>query len=104
MTLEDKKKVLQNNLKHIRTLLGLGVQDLADLLDVTRQTVNNLEIGKTKITRIQYYAIMFMLEREIFPKLDAETMAMIDKLLSVPVIDRKLRHEYYYTLVFEESK
>lgn len=48
---------LQDNLMLLRITANWSVQDLADKLDVTRQTVNNLEIKKTTMTKIQYLAI-----------------------------------------------
>lgn len=56
---------LQSNLPLLRTSANWSVQDLSNKLDITRQTTNNLENRKTKMSRIQYLAIRSVLEYEI---------------------------------------
>jgi molybdate-binding protein/DNA-binding XRE family transcriptional regulator len=41
-----KQEVLRNNLKQIRTRLGMSQQDLANLANVTRQTISGVESGQ----------------------------------------------------------
>ncbi|PMB06412.1 hypothetical protein CEN49_15565, partial [Fischerella thermalis CCMEE 5273] len=41
-----KQEVLRNNLKQIRTRLGMNQQDLANLAGVTRQTISGVESGQ----------------------------------------------------------
>lgn len=41
-----KQEVLRNNLKQIRTRLGMSQQDLANLAGVTRQTISGVESGQ----------------------------------------------------------
>lgn len=38
--------VLQNNLKEVRTELGLSQQKLADLVGVSRNTISSIETGQ----------------------------------------------------------
>ncbi|MCM1024584.1 MAG: helix-turn-helix domain-containing protein [Prevotella sp.] len=48
---------LQKSLRLIRQSLKLGVQEFADLIGVTRQTVNNLESQKSQMSVTQFVAI-----------------------------------------------
>ena len=41
-----KQEILRNNLKQIRTRLGINQQDLANLAGVTRQTISGVESGQ----------------------------------------------------------
>lgn len=38
--------ILQNNLKEVRTALGLSQQKLADLVGVSRNTISSIETGQ----------------------------------------------------------
>ena len=42
----DTKLVLHNRLKEIRTVHGLSQQALADMVGVSRQTINSIEKGE----------------------------------------------------------
>jgi DNA-binding XRE family transcriptional regulator len=53
---------IQNSLKFIRPLLGLTVQGMAELIGLTRQTINNLESKRTTITTIQCIAICAVID------------------------------------------
>ena len=44
---------MQVSLKQIRQVLGFGVQEFGDLIGLTRQTINNLETQKNKMSSIQ---------------------------------------------------
>jgi len=48
---------MQASLKQIRQVLGFGVQEFGDLIGLTRQTINNLETQKNKMSSIQYIAV-----------------------------------------------
>ena len=67
MTTEQKKQVkrLQDNLFAIRKLAGWTADDLGKMLDVTKQTIYNLERGKPKMSLIQYLAIRALIDDEI---------------------------------------
>lgn len=56
---------LQNNLYTIRQLAGWSADELGNLLDVTRQTVYNLERGNPKMSWVQYLAIRKIIDIEI---------------------------------------
>ena len=45
---------MQNSLKQVRQVLGFGVQEFSDIVGLTRQTVNNLENRKNKMSATQY--------------------------------------------------
>lgn len=59
---------LQKNLPALRAAAHWSAQEFADMLGITRQTVNNLEKGEesgTAMSKIQYLAIRSLLTYEI---------------------------------------
>lgn len=58
---------LQKNLSLLRTCANWTIQDLADKLEVNRQTISNLESNKEdkKMSKIQYLAIRYCFLIEI---------------------------------------
>lgn len=77
MNAEQKKIVarLQDNLFTIRQLAGWSAKDLGRLLDVTVQTIYNLERGKPQMSWIQYLAIRKILEIEIESQQDNKALS-----------------------------
>lgn len=75
---DDRIEKMQSALPELRKFLGLTGQELSEFLGVTRQTVNNLEQKKTRLTATQYVAyaavLDFYLERH--PD-DVETLQAI---------------------------
>lgn len=73
---EQKAKVkrLQDSLYAIRKLAGWTAEDLAGMLDVTKQTIYNLERGKPKMSLIQYLAIRALIDDEIQRQPDNEAL------------------------------
>ena len=59
---------MQLSLKQIRYVLGFGVQEFGDLIGLTRQTINNLETQKTKMSSIQYIAVCAVIDNYIEDK------------------------------------
>ena len=55
-------ETMQVSLKQIRQVLGFGVQEFGDLIGLTRQTINNLETQKNKMSSIQYIAICAVID------------------------------------------
>lgn len=53
---------MQNSLKQVRQVLGFGVQEFSDIVGLTRQTVNNLENRKNKMSATQYVAICAVID------------------------------------------
>lgn len=63
----DEIKRLQNFLPTLRACANWSVQEFAEMLGVTRQTINNLEKvdGGTEMSKIQYLAIRSLFSYEI---------------------------------------
>ena len=55
-------ETMQTSLKQIRQVLGFGVQEFGDLIGLTRQTINNLETQKNKMSPTQYIAICAVID------------------------------------------
>lgn len=53
---------MQNSLRQVRQVLGLGVQELSDFVGLTRQTLNNLECKKSRMSAAQYLAICAVID------------------------------------------
>lgn len=64
---EKKVKILQKNLKNIRKIAGWSMQQLADQIGVTKQTVNNWENenNPTPMNFTQYIAIRAVIDCEV---------------------------------------
>lgn len=60
-TIEQFRKALPT----IRKVVGWSAEHLADLLDVSRVTIVNLENTEGKMSRIQYLAIRALLQEEV---------------------------------------
>lgn len=70
----------QMNLEAIRKVAGWTSQELADEIGVTRQTISNLESGRSKMTKTQYLALRTVLNFEIIQN-DNRALATIVKSL-----------------------
>lgn len=57
--------LLQQNLAAIRKIAGWTAEQLADRIGVTKQTISNLETGRTPMNLTQYIAIRAILDHEI---------------------------------------
>ena len=53
---------MQDSLRQIRQVLDIGVQELANIVGLTRQTINNLENKKNKLSVTQYIAICAVID------------------------------------------
>jgi len=56
---------MQNKVKLIRQTLEIGIQDFADLLGVSRQTIYNIENHRKALTQTQYLAICTIINLSI---------------------------------------
>lgn len=56
---------LQKNLSAIRKVAGWTAEQLGEKIGVTKQTISNLENGKTPLTLTQYIAIRSVIDFEI---------------------------------------
>lgn len=61
---EEQVRRLQENLQTIRKLAGWSIEDLGEKIGVTKQTISNLERGKTRLSLTQYIAIRAVLDYE----------------------------------------
>lgn len=87
--MNEKIKIMQNNLVHIRKSIGLSAGEFGDYIGVTRQTIYNIETGRTKLTKVQYLAILYALDNYILPSLSSSEKDLIMKLLSAEVSESK---------------
>lgn len=55
----------QNSMKAIRLLMGYSIIELAEYVGVTRQTINNLESGKSKMSVMQFLSIAAVVDNYI---------------------------------------
>lgn len=62
---EHQIELLQANLQTIRKIAGWTIEEFGDKLGVSKQTISNLENGKTQMSLIQYIAIRAVLDYEI---------------------------------------
>ena len=53
---------LQHNLPSLRKLAGWTAEDLAKKVGVTKQTISNLETGRTSMNKMQYIALRSILD------------------------------------------
>lgn len=83
----DKKiEIMQHNLVHIRKRLGLSAIALGGMIGVTRQTVNNIESGRSKLTVTMYLAFMYVLEKDLLPTLSDDERYVVLKMLDKKVV------------------
>lgn len=76
---------MQKSLRNIRLILGLGVQELGELIGLTRQTINNLETKKNNMNSIQYIAICSIIEN--YAKEKPELLSIISTILRANEVD-----------------
>ena len=78
----------QENLGPIRKVAGWTTQQLADELGVARQTVSNLETGKSPMTKLQYLALRTVFSAEIARREDRDLARIIKTLVDDPIEQR----------------
>lgn len=61
---ESSIQKLQHNLQSFRKLAGWTSEELGHKVGVTKQTISNLETGRTKLTKPLYIAIRTVLDFE----------------------------------------
>ena len=59
---------MQDNLLLIRRTVGWTAEEFGEKIGVTRQTINNIESGRNKLTKTQYIALRCVLVAEMFQK------------------------------------
>ena len=99
MNYEKEKEILQHNLLHFRKSLNMSAQEFGELIGVTRQTINNIESGRSNLTTPQYLAILYVLDKIIFPKLSVEQLNFMNRLLC----EKVTTSNYMKSLQFKEG-
>ena len=74
---------MQNNLLLIRRTVGWTAEEFGEKIGVTRQTINNIESGRNKLTKTQYIAMRSVLDAEMAQA--PEDTEMLKVLLDVLV-------------------
>lgn len=74
---------MQENLLLIRRTVGWTAEEFGDRIGVTRQTINNIEGGRNKLTKTQYIAMRSVLDAEMIQA--PEDTEMLKVLLDVLV-------------------
>ena len=74
---------MQENLLLIRRTVGWTAEEFGERIGVTRQTINNIESGRNKLTKTQYIAMRSVLDAEIIQA--PEDTEMLKVLLDVLV-------------------
>ena len=74
---------MQENLLLIRRTVGWTAEEFGDRIGVTRQTINNIEFGRNKLSKTQYIAKRCVLDAEMAQS--PEDTAMLRLLLDVLV-------------------
>ena len=62
---EEKIILMQNNFKGIRAVLGWTQKTASEKMGVSRQTISNIDAGRSKLTKTMYLAICYLIEEEI---------------------------------------
>ena len=77
---------MQDNLLLIRRAIGWTASEFGEQIGVTRQTINNIESGRNKLTKIQYIAMRSVLDAEIVKHQEETKMVkiLLDMLIDHP--------------------
>lgn len=77
---------MQDNLLLIRRTVGWTAEEFGDQIGVTRQTINNIESGRNKLTKTQYIVMKSVIEAEMVKHPDETEMlrSLLDMLVDHP--------------------
>lgn len=89
---EIQLRRLQQNLSSIRKIAGWTAEVLGEKIGVTKQTISNLENGKTPMSFTQYIAIRTALDCEIEGNKENE---VLPKVVAILLDDNELDDENY---------
>jgi len=86
---------MQKNLLLIRRTVGWTAEEFGERIGVTRQTINNIESGRNKLTKTQYIAMRSVLDAEMIQEPDDTKMlkVLLDVLVDHPEKYSKKDHE-----------
>lgn len=77
---------MQENLLLIRKAVGWTAEEFGEQIGVTRQTINNIESGRNKLTKTQYIAMRSVLDAEMakHPEDTKMLRVLLDALVDRP--------------------
>lgn len=77
---------MQENLLLIRRTVGWTAEEFGERIGVTRQTINNIESGRNKLTKTQYIAMRSVLDAEMIQSPNDTEMlkVLLDVLVDHP--------------------
>lgn len=77
---------MQKNLLLIRRTVGWTAEEFGEKIGVTRQTINNIESGRNKLTKTQYIAMRSVLDAEItqYPEETEMLRSILDIVVDNP--------------------
>lgn len=77
---------MQDNLLLIRRAIGWTASEFGEQIGVTRQTINNIESGRNKLTKTQYIAMRSVIDAEIVKHPEETEMVkiLLDMLIDHP--------------------
>ena len=82
---------LQDNLSTLRKICGWTTQQLGDKIGVTKQTISNLENGKTTMSKLQYMGLRLVFQDEV--EVSSSENAKLLKLAMDKLLDAELSSE-----------
>ena len=83
----DEIAHMQENLLLIRRTVGWTAEEFGRRIGVTRQTINNIESGRSRLTKTQYIAMRSILDAEVLQSPPEETEMLrlvLDALVDHP--------------------
>lgn len=72
---------LTENLSAIRKIAGWSSEELGKLIGVTKQTISNIETGKSKMSKTQYIAIRSVIDYEISENPENKLLPQVVEIL-----------------------
>lgn len=77
---------MQDNLLLIRRTVGWTAEEFGNQIGVTRQTINNIESGRNKLTKTQYIAMRSVIDAELVkhPEETQMVKTLLDLLVDHP--------------------
>lgn len=73
---------MEKHLKLIRSAAGWSAKEFGDRIGVTRQTINNIESGRSRLTKTQYIAMRSVLD-DLINRVGVNNTRMLADLLEM---------------------
>lgn len=64
MVTDKQIENMQYNLQYLRQYFGITQKELGDMIGVTKQSIWGIEHGKTKLTKAECLAILYIFEKK----------------------------------------